>query len=319
MINFGNLFTYSSEKGIIIPDTSEVKSAITLAFNQIFGMDVSTDASTPMGRFIEALTMLFVNACGVNAQNANGLNPEFSVGVWLDAIGGIFGVPRNGESDAEYRKRILMSQSRGTGFVQSMWNAVSKVEGVTSVCVLENGYADPMVLPNSPNGIAIDPHSIFICVAGGNDSDVAKAIYSAKSAGCAYHLGEEETPVATRVEETVQDDETGSSAPVIFYRPSQRFIKVSATVRSDTYTGTDIVADTRNAILAYIAEHDQNSTITESDILVAIATSGLGIVCTGVSMQIAESSDSAYINTETIVLRPYEFISPAAEDITVSV
>ena len=72
---FPDLYEYASQTGIVIPQTSDIKQLIVDAFERIFGADVSTSDETPMGRFIEALTMLFVNVLGVNAQNANFLNP----------------------------------------------------------------------------------------------------------------------------------------------------------------------------------------------------------------------------------------------------
>ena len=77
---FQNLYDYSGDTGTVIPQTSDIKQMVVSAFNTIFGASVSTDDETPMGRFIEALTMLIINVLGVNAQNANMLNPRLAAG-----------------------------------------------------------------------------------------------------------------------------------------------------------------------------------------------------------------------------------------------
>lgn len=315
MAYFENLFSFSSDKGIVIPDTLEVKAEVERTFKEILGANLDISPSTPAGRMIEALTMLFVNILGVNAQNANSLNPDSAVGNWLDMIGGLFGTIRlDGESDDDYRVRIRNSQSRGMGYVQSIWNAVGQVDGVTSVCVLENGYADPLVTPSGDNGIAIDPHSVFVCVNGGDDEAVARAIYSTKSAGCAYHISD----VATPVDVTIADADTGTETPVRFYRPTERFARFTATVRSDAYTGTDIIGDTKSAIVAYMDKHDSNDVVTMGDVITAIGAAGLGIVCTELTIETSEDSET-WVEADKIVLRPYQFVSVTNDNITVVV
>ena len=187
---FQNLYEYSTPGGVVIPQTSSVKSMVETAFDTVFGAEVSRDPTTPMGRFIEAITMLIVNVLGVNAQNANMLNPKYAVGNALDSIGAIFGIVRPlGMSDAEYRKMILNGQSRGRGFAESIERAVLEVEGVTSVVVLNNGLADPSVEPaGEPYSILVEPHSVAISVrSNGSDTTlnaVAAAIDGAISLGC---------------------------------------------------------------------------------------------------------------------------------------
>lgn len=317
MEKIGGLFQFSADKGIVIPDTQDVKARITEALSAIFGQTVSTDETTPMGRFIEAITMLFVNVCGVNAQNANGLNPKYATGIWLDAIGGIFGLSRaTGENDNSFRKRILNSQSRGSGYTESIWNAVSAVDGVTSVNVYENGNADPYTFHN---GFTVDAHSVFVCVAGGTDADVARAIYSAKSAGCAYHdLSNMDAEHKKSV--NINDNITGSTTPVVFYRPIERSVKIETVVDPYDYTGTNLTGDVSNAIMNYLSGHSQDSVITEDGIVSAIAESGLGVRCKSLSLYINNPATAGgFLSADEgkITLAPYEAIIPTSESNTI--
>ena len=108
MANFGTLYDYVTNSGIVIPQTSDIKAKVEAAFIDIFGSDFSFDTETPAGRLVEAITFFFLNALVVNAQNANQLNPDQATGNYLDAIGALFGTSRlAGMNDAKYRELIL--------------------------------------------------------------------------------------------------------------------------------------------------------------------------------------------------------------------
>lgn len=311
--DYGQLFEYSSNGEVIIPDTQEVKSRVTEMFKFVFGDNFDTSESSPNGRLIEAFTVMFVNILGVIAQNADGLNPNLAVGNWLDAIGAIFGVSRNGDSDEKYRIRIKSSQSRGKGFVQSIWNAISKVSGVTSVCVLENGHEDPYTFPDT--GFTIDPHSIFVCCNGGDNLAIAEAIYSSKSAGCGYHMSANQ---GTAVDQTIEDAEQNYITTVRFYRPVLRNVRFSVTVRGDAYTGTDIVGDTKAIVSKYMSGRDANSKTTKADIIAAIGIAKLGIVCTDVVIEV-ENSNNVFESVDQLIVYPYQYISVTNSSINVTV
>ena len=128
-VNFGSLYDYNTNTGVITPITSAVKANVENAFKAIFGADLDISDETPAGRFIEAITFLFVNVCAVNAQNANGINPNAAIGAYLDNIAALFGINRlTDETDAKFRKRILTSISRGFGYVESIWNELAKIQ-----------------------------------------------------------------------------------------------------------------------------------------------------------------------------------------------
>lgn len=313
---FGNLYDYSSSKGIVLPQTADVKAKIVEGFNEIFGQDISTDETTPIGRFVEALTLLFINVLGTNAQNANFLNPEQAVGKAIDNLGSLFGIVRGSMNDDDYRNLIMTAQSRGYGFAESIRRAVASVEGVTTVSVLNNGEADPCVLPNEEAGALVAPHSVLICVDGGDDDAIAAAINNTISAGCG--MVQEGFAEDKAVSKTITDADTGTSSNIVFYRPSQVYARFTVSIRVDAYTGADAIGDTQSAIKAYVSSHNSGHRITEADIITAVGVAGLGLVCTSVKIE-ARDSEGTWTEIESLTIRPNEYVDTDDESMTIAV
>lgn len=113
-----------------------------------------------------------------------------------------------------YKSVALNSRSA----VASVYSRVGQVEGVLSLYVNDN-KSD---LPVEIDGVTLAPHSVFVSVTGGDDYDVAKAIYNSISAGCAFN-GETEVEVT--------DDVTGARNIVKFNRPENLDVGVKVTLR----------------------------------------------------------------------------------------
>lgn len=103
---FPDLYEFVSKSGIAIPDTSTLKTKVEQMMYTIFGADLDVTEETPMGRLIEAITMLMAQTLGVNAQNANQLNIYQSTGAYLDAIGSLFGVVRKGATRTRVKIKV---------------------------------------------------------------------------------------------------------------------------------------------------------------------------------------------------------------------
>ena len=321
MANFGNLYDYNTSSGIVIPQTSTVKSAVEQAFKDIFGADFSTVPETTNGRLIEALTLLFVDVCGVNAQNANGFSLTSALGSFLDGLGATWGVERlQGETDAEYRKRIILSASRGSGFAQSVANEIGKVVGVQGVVVLDNGLEDPDVLPKDAQGnttghsIAVPAHTIYVCVRGGSNDGIAEAIMRTKSMGCSMDASQE---FGTVVNQSVT---IGSSTlTATFHRPIQRYAWIDITVNPIAYTGYNISSDTQSAVRSLLAANRMNATITKDQMVAAIVAQGSGIVATDITISVSASdSESSASEVDSLVIMPYMFVDPDTTTIRVT-
>lgn len=111
------------------------------------------------------------------------------------------------------------------------------VPGVKSLSFVENVTNAPLTV----EGVTLVPHSIYVCVDGGNDTDIATALLRKKSLGCGWN-----GHVTVNVTEPV----SGQVYPVKFDRPSYVQIYAKVYVRSVTAVSNPEQA-VRDAILSY--------------------------------------------------------------------
>ncbi|OJW21161.1 MAG: hypothetical protein BGO49_24415 [Planctomycetales bacterium 71-10] len=102
------------------------------------------------------------------------------------------------------RRNTLAFQ--GVALAEAITSALYNVEGVRSLAFRENVAATTQVI----DGISMVGHSIYACVDGGSDTDVAAALLENKSSGCAWNGG-------TNV--SVVEPASGQSYAVQFDRP----------------------------------------------------------------------------------------------------
>lgn len=164
-----SLYSFNSSTGTIIPDVSVVKSAITSEFTEIFGSSIDTSVSTKIGRLIESLTMMFVEILGVNAQNANQLNPNIATGSYLDAIGALFNIGRTSA-----RKTIVNIRCAGvSGTVIPASSAVGNDNGEIfltkdAVTIGESGVVDVVAESQETGRFSGDITSVKTAISGWN-------------------------------------------------------------------------------------------------------------------------------------------------------
>ena len=96
-----------------------------------------------------------------------------------NAAAGVTG--RDEESQAAFENRRAGSVGKNShGAVASLYGAIADLNNVVAVLVLENTTnADKVV-----QGVTIAGHSVYISVYGGDDLDIARAIYNKLDAGC---------------------------------------------------------------------------------------------------------------------------------------
>ena len=144
------------------------------------------------------------------------------------------------ESDFDYKKRIKNARYTGSSLLESIKSNLQLVDNVKSSFVYDNGTGSAITY----DGVSIDAHSLLVVVDGGTDSDIAKAIFDKKSAGCGYTAISGQSTTVGAI-----DGAYGVSYNVIFNRPSVLNIDVSVDVRQNEYTGTDLQGDVKNAVL----------------------------------------------------------------------
>ena len=145
------------------------------------------------------------------------------------------------EPPTDAQLRALRNQAlalQGSSLAEAITSALAVVPGFRSKSFRENiEWFDQTI-----DGIFLKKNSIWACVDGGADTDIATALLAAKSGGCNWNGS---TAVG------VIDPYSGQTFNVLFDRPTSIGVRVKATVRlpSSAVTSEDVTA----AILAYAA------------------------------------------------------------------
>lgn len=278
-------YDYITSKGVIVPDTANVKLEIENEYKNALGAQMSTNPSTPQGRLISTETDARMSVIRNNTKLANQINPNMASGLFLDAICAFLDIHRTGEvhstinnvkltgkpvtaipkgakaktkfgdifitnervvldthgiayvdfiaekagevgcdigelsfiessilgwetvynenraiigrnieSDELLRfRRNEMLASQGSATVEAIYSELNqlKSKGLHSCFVLENIKHSTEVI----EGITLLPHSIWVCVYGGAEVDVAKALLNVKSGGCNWNGAQSVTVV----------------------------------------------------------------------------------------------------------------------------
>lgn len=133
------------------------------------------------------------------------------------------------------RRNTLAAQ--GVALPLAIASALYLVKGVKSLAFRENVTSAPITI----DGVTLVAHSIYACVDGGTDADVAAALLANKSLGADWNG-------TTTV--NVTDPSSGQVYPVKFSRPVAVPVKVEVTVRG-TAGLSDVIGAVRAAVLAY--------------------------------------------------------------------
>lgn len=87
------------------------------------------------------------------------------------------------EADTPYKIRLLQSIFNGSALFGNYASNVYKLGNVRDVYVCENTDSTTKTL----DGITLAGHSVYVCIDGGTNTDVAYALYEVKSAGCGWN------------------------------------------------------------------------------------------------------------------------------------
>lgn len=148
------------------------------------------------------------------------------------------------ETDNAFRDRITQNwfNVRARGALGAIWDNMAMVENVISVCCREN----PTNASITIDGFTLLPHSIFVCVAGGSNSDIAKCIYDQKTIGA-------NTNGDTSV--SYYDPTTGLTNTYKIQRASQVNLTLTIEYTPKYITVADVEQKIKDAIMAYIANN----------------------------------------------------------------
>ena len=125
------------------------------------------------------------------------------------------------ESQAAFENRRYQSVAlNGRSTTAAVYARVADLKNVIATYVTDNKTN----VNQTVDGYTLKPHSIYVAVIGGDNSDIAKAIYNSVSAGCDYNGN-------TTV--NVTDENTNAVESVTFMRPSQLPLYVKVTIQDD--------------------------------------------------------------------------------------
>lgn len=145
-------------------------------------------------------------------------------------------IVQSDESFRLFRRETLAIQ--GVSLPEATISAIRATPGVRGKpAFLENLSWTTQVI----DGVTMDPKSIYACVDGGADEDVANALRSKKSGGCGYNGN-------TTVTQT--DPASGQVYVIKFDRPTLIPILARVTIRQDSSVA-DPIESVKAAIVAY--------------------------------------------------------------------
>lgn len=131
----------------------------------------------------------------------------------------IVGSLEESQSAFEQRRKDSVSlNARST--VNAVYANVAQCDEVIAVYVTDNKTN----VYKTIDGYTLTPHSIFVSVIGGENADIAKAIYNNLSAGCDYNGN-------TNVD--ITNEYSGAVETVKFYRPAQFNIYVKVQIQNN--------------------------------------------------------------------------------------
>lgn len=168
----------SGGEGVEIPAGSVAKAADGLLYTVTDGGFIGAGGT---------VTLSFAcNTAGPIACPAGTLNKIWRAIPGWDTVNnvadGVLG--RDTESRSQFEERRAASVARNAvGSLNAVQGAVLEVTDVLDAYVTENVTGSPATI----RGVSVAAHSLYVSASGGDDDDVARAIWSKKAPGCNYN------------------------------------------------------------------------------------------------------------------------------------
>lgn len=192
------------------------------------------------------------NLVGAISCPAGNLNSIYQTILGWDSIfnptDGVLGQDVESRRDFETR-RFDSVANNALGFLPAVLGAVWELDGVIDAYVTENFTGSPIVIDGT---VTIDPHSLYVAVTGGDADEIAKAIWTKKSPGCA---------MTGNTTVTVYDDQSGYDPPLPSYQikftiPSQLPVVFAVSLADNPQIPADGAVQIQNAIISAFAGGD---------------------------------------------------------------
>jgi len=299
--------TVTGVAGTIIPSGSQAKETVS---QQIF--QTVSSVTIPVGGSID-VTFQALNA-GPIAVSPGTLTQIISVVLGWETVtnsgAAIIGTETQSDDALRlYRKNTLAIQ--GEGLAEAILSGLYATPNVHSATFRENVLTTTEVI----DGVTMNPNSIYVCVDGGTDNDIATTLVAKKNGGCQYTNGAG-IPVTVSYTEPF----SGQVMNILFDRPTPVPVKIRVTIRvSDTLS--DPVTAVQNAILNYAAGlipgeagFTVGTSVSPFEIAGAINFYNRSIFVTLVEVSL--QSPVSY-STNTLAISIFQIATIAVSDITV--
>lgn len=151
-------------------------------------------------------------------------------------------IGNNQESDNNFRTRIEKSKYSGIGLLGDVESALNSLEDIISYYIYNNGENEAITIEDN---VTCNAHSVLVIVQGGDDEEIAEALFKTVSAGCGYTALSGQETVVNIVKNigTMQ-----STYPITFNKPLPVEFICKVTVGANNYTGSNLENDIKNAI-----------------------------------------------------------------------
>lgn len=150
------------------------------------------------------------------------ITPVLGLETVNNPLSGRLGKEQESDQAARIRRRNTLAL-QGRALPEAIISDLYALDGVRSLAFRENTSDQTAVI----DGISMKPHSIWVCVDGGSDTDIATSLLNTKSLGAGYNG----STVIDVVEPT-----SGQTYEVMFDRPTQIPIYIKVTIKNNTST-----------------------------------------------------------------------------------
>lgn len=138
-------------------------------------------------------------------------------------------IGREAESDLKSRRRRKLTLAKNTVSIgEAITSALYELESVKSLSFRENYTDKPMLI----DGITLIPHSIYVCVHGGEETEIAEVLLRTKTVGAGFN---------GQIEVGVVDAISGQRYPVKFDRAKEQSLFCRVTVKSPKVDAQTII------------------------------------------------------------------------------
>lgn len=205
-------------------------------------------------------------------------------------------IGRNVESRADFELRRQQSVAGNSiGSLPSVLGSVLSIAGVLDAFVTDNSTSSPLTV----GGVSLNANSLYVCVSGGADLDVATAVWKKKAPGCGY---------TGNTTVTVTDSNSGYSTPpsysVTFERPTDIAVLFDVTIKNNPLVPSNALALIQNVIIAAFSGSDGGARARIGSIIFAsryyAGVAALGIWAEIISIKVGSVNTASAVFTASI-------------------